>query len=304
MTSTHFTDRLLVAIDARRAPCTVALDPVYENLPAVVRGSTSPLDAIRRFSLSVLQIIAPIVPSVKINSAYFERYYDEGVRLYHELVRAASAAGLVVIGDVKRGDVGHTAEMYAKAQLARPDVPGIDASHTPDAVTISGYFGLDGAKPFIDTAVRDQRGLFVLVRTSNPSAAVIQDVPTADGRKVHELVAGEVARWAEEPRTMGSRGYSCIGAVVATRNKDDALKIRAAMPRSIFLVPGYGAQGGTAEDFRPYFKADGTGAIIAAGRSVIFAHERREYQGITWEKAVEAACRAFAADTAPLISRI
>lgn len=304
MTSTHFSDRLLTAIDARRAPCTVALDPVYESLPAAVRESAAPLEAIRRFSTRVLAIIAPIVPSVKINSAYFERYYDQGVGLYHELVRAASAAGLVVIGDVKRGDVGHTAEMYAKAQLARPDAEGVADSHTPDAVTISGYFGLDGAKPFIDTAVRDQRGLFVLVRTSNPSAAVIQDVPTADGRKVHELVAGEVARWAEEPRTIGTRGYSCIGAVVATRNKADAGKIRAAMPRSIFLVPGYGAQGGTAEDFRPYFTADGTGAIIAAGRSVIFAHERPEYQKMTWEQAVEAACRAFAADTAVLMNKI
>ncbi len=304
MTSTHFTDRLLTAIDARRAPCTVALDPVFESLPAAVRESATPLEAIRRFSTRVLSIIAPIVPSVKINSAYFERYYDEGVGLYHELVQTASALGLVAIGDVKRGDVGHTAELYAKAQLARPDAPGIDPSHTPDAVTISGYFGLDGAKPFIDTAVRDQRGLFVLVRTSNPSAAVIQDVPTADGRKVHEHVAGEVARWAEEPRTIGAQGYSCIGAVVATRNKEDAARIRTTMPRSIFLVPGYGAQGGTAEDFRPYFKADGTGAIIAAGRSVIFAHERPEYQKMAWEQAVEAACRAFAADTASLMKGI
>lgn len=310
MPSSHFADRLLDAIDQRQSPSVVAMDPVFENLPAELRESVcntsidGHVEAIRIFSTCVLNTIAPIVPCVKINSAYFERYYDAGVALYHQLVQTASALGLLVIGDVKRGDVGHTAEMYAKGQLAKPELSSLSSSHTPDAVTINGYFGLDGVKPFIDTACKDQRGLFVLVRTSNPSAAVIQDVQTVDGRKVHEVVAAEVARWADDPRTIGTRGYSSIGAVVATRNRDDAARLRSAMPKSIFLVPGYGAQGGTAEDFRLYFKSDGTGAIIAAGRSVIFAHERPEYLGQPWDRAVEDACRAFAKDVGRLISRV
>jgi orotidine-5'-phosphate decarboxylase len=208
--------------------------------------------------------------------------------------------------------------MYAAAQLAVSDMSEDTTPHgekppsavvledaTPLAVTVSGYFGLDGVKPFIDVAVSQGKGLFVLVRTSNPSAAAIQDVPLADGRKLHDQVAAEVARWAGDPRTHGASGYSNVGAVVATRNQADAAKLRAAMPRCFLLVPGYGAQGGTADDFRSYFNRDGLGALVVAGRSVIFAYDRPEYRAAaSWEDAVKAACQDFVRDLARVVTPI
>lgn len=285
-------------------PGVVALDPVFERLPAMWReiagdGSAgAELSAIEGFCRESISIFARHLPAVKINSAYFERYRGLGIYVYHRLVVMARSMGMIVIGDVKRGDVGHTADQYAAAHVARVSDEKTDAGQ-PDAITINGYFGWDGVKPFSRAALAAGRGVFVLVRTSNESAATVQDVVTQDGRKVHEVVAGLVSNWAAEPDAMGASGYSSIGAVVATRNAADAARLRESMPKSIFLVPGYGAQGGTADDLRPYFKPDGGGAIIAAGRSVIFAHENPAYSerfGGDWKACVDAACRDFKSD--------
>lgn len=303
-----FADRVTQAVAAKRAPCVVNIDPVAERLPPEFRtgppdgaSSADALEGIAAFCSRVLHIVAPIIPIVKINVAYFEPYRAPGIEVYDALVDEAARLGLLVIGDVKRGDVGHTAAMYAKAQTTPHPPAGKADRAVPDAVTINGYFGYDGVKPFIETARETGKGVFVLVRTSNPSAAAIQDVATHDGRKVHEIVAALVAEWAEAPGMMGACGYSALGAVVATRSRADAARLRAAMPRSIFLVPGYGAQGGEAEDFQPYFHPGGAGALVAAGRSVIFAHESPTYQSRfadDWRQCVEAACRDFTADIA------
>lgn len=313
-----FADRLLTAIEARRAPAVVALDPVWEMLPepltrgAALGDAQAVLAGIRAFSRRIIEVIAPIVPAVKINSAYFERYHSAGVALFDELIGYARQCGLITIADCKRGDVGHTAEMYARACLGEwgasaeairlaPEAPSFSVH--ADAVTVNGYFGLDGVKPFIDAARAHGRGVFVLVRTSNPSAATIQDVALADGRKVHEAVAAQVDAWSREPALLGELGYSAIGAVVATRDKYDAARLRARMPASIFLVPGYGAQGGQAADFAPYFDTSGRGALIAAGRSVIFAYREVAHRAACaddWPSAVESACRTFAGDVSTL----
>jgi len=250
----------------------------------------------RAFCLRVIDIVAPLVPAVKFNIACFEPYHAAGIQVYDDLITEASRRGLIVIGDVKRGDVGHTAEQYARAHL---DETQSTATKTPDAITINGYLGWDGIKPFIDVAREQGKGVFILVRTSNDSAASIQDVITQDGRKMHEVVASLVAQWADDSGTLGDSGYASVGAVVATRRGDDAARLRAAMPTSLFLVPGYGAQGGRAEDYKHYFKSDGTGAIIAAGRSIVFAHEAPEYQQRfpgAWDRCVEQACRDFLTD--------
>ena len=308
----NFADRLLKAIKDKKTPTVIAIDPVYDQLPVGLVEHRdlndefdveAALDAVLEFCRRVIRIVAPLVPAVKINSACFERYYDEGIEGYYELVQEASASNLIVIGDVKRGDVGHTAELYARAHLADADFVDLDDQVAPDAVTVNGYFGLDGVKPFIDVACDQGKGVFVLVRTSNESAASIQDIVTQDGRKFHQVIAAEVANWAADPQAIGKRGYSAVGAVAGTRNPEDAAKLRAAMPQSIFLVPGFGAQGGTVEDCRPYFKSDGSGAIIVAGRSVIYAHQQPKYAeqfAADWEKCVEQACRDFVADLAPL----
>lgn len=299
----HFADRVLEVVARKKTPAAVAIDPVLERLPAEFRsthGNGGDIAGIETFCRELIDIVAPIVPIVKFNSAYFECYHAEGIRVYDQLVGEAQDHGLIVIGDVKRGDVGHTAEMYATAHLGiEDDATGVRAA---DAITINGYLGADGVLPFAQAATKNGQGIFVLVRTSNPSAAVVQDLAASDGRPVHEHVAEMVVQCAEK-LSRGARGYSSIGAVVATRDARHAGRLREIMKQSLFLVPGYGAQGGTAGDFAPYFQ-DGHGALIVAGRSVIFAYQNKvppPPEGRNWRDSVRCACQEFAADVAKLI---
>lgn len=306
----NFADRMLEAIARKKTPAVIALDPVYARLPAVIAEHRelndeadveAALDAALEFCRQIIRILAPLVPAVKINSAYFERYYSEGIEGYYEVVQEAADRDLLVIGDVKRADIGPSSEMYAKAHLAEPDFSNMEDVLAPDAVTVNGYFGIDGVKPFIDVARTHEegKGIFVLVRTSNESAGEFQDAVLADGRKVHELMAAKVAQWGAESGTIGTRGYSSVGAVVSVRDPGAAGKLRAMMPQSLLLVPGYGAQGLTAADVAPLFKSDGSGALVVAGRSVIYAYEQPKYLEMytsEWEKCVEHACKDFIAD--------
>lgn len=312
--SDNFADRLIKAIRTKRTPACVGIDPVYSRLPAQIAehrdlndesDSEAALDAALEFCRRIIRIVAPYVPAVKINSAYFERYYWEGIEGYFDLIQEAAEHDLLVIGDCKRADIGHTSEMYAKAHLADPDFVDLDDLIAPDAITVNPYFGLDGVKPFIDIARDQGKGIFVLVRTSNASAASIQEIAAADGSTISEMVARQVAGWAGEADLVGTAGYSCVGAVVAGKDPESTAKLRAAMPQSIFLVPGYGAQGGGAADVAPCFKPDGTGALVNASRSVIYAFEEPKYLELyasEWEKCVEKACKDFIADLAKVVT--
>ena len=302
---THFADRLIEAIRAKNAPVCIGIDPTYDRLPAEITDqkelndatdSEAALDAVIEFSRRVVKIVAPIVPAVKINIAFFERYYWEGIEAYFELIQEAKEAGLIVIGDCKRGDIGNTAEMYAKSMLADPDFFNLDDMMGPDAVTVASYFGLDGVQPFADVANTEGKGLFALVRTSNSSAAELQNAKLESGDTVAEYVARQVAAWGSENGTLGENGYSNIGAVVAATDPEAGAKLRELMPQSLFLVPGLGAQGGTAADVAACFKSDGTGAIVNASRSVIYAYDDMKYvEKFTseWAKCIEAACKDF-----------
>jgi orotidine-5'-phosphate decarboxylase len=312
----NFADNLLTSIAEKRATVCVGIDPVFARLPSEINedpemndenNSEVALDAIREFCRRVINIVAPHVPAVKINSAYFERYYSEGVFTYYELVEEAANRGLVVIGDVKRGDVGHTAEMYARSALCDPDFADLDDTVAPDAVTVNSYLGLDGVKPFIDVAASEGKGVFVLVRTTNPSASEIQDATLDDGRAVYELVGQQVDAWATGEGLIGEKGYSCVGAVVGAGDRDQTLKLRALMPHCLFLVPGWGAQGAEPDNVAACFKSDGTGALVSASRSVIYAYDQDvagmkyiEMYPSEWEKCVEQACKDFVADVAKL----
>jgi len=301
----NFTDRLLAAIKTKNAPVCIGIDPVYAKIPAEITDhkalndetdSEAALDAVLEFCRRVIKIVAPLVPAVKINSAFFERYYWEGIEAYFELIQEASSANLFVIGDCKRGDIGSTADMYAKSALSDPDFGNLDDMVGPDAITVSPYFGLDGLQPFIDVAREEQKGLFALVRTSNVSADVIQNVKLEDGFTVAEHIAQQVAAWGSDASLIGNAGFSCLGAVVAATDKDQTVRLRGMMPHAMFLVPGYGAQGGTAEDIAPCFKSDGTGALICASRSVIYAFDDMKYvERFTseWDKCIEQACKDF-----------
>lgn len=299
-----FTDRLLAAVEAKGSPVCVGLDPAVDRLPAAVRPSfdchsgraergRSPtgrdeVEAVEDFCLQVAEAVAPIVPAVKPQIACFEALGPAGVDLYFRIVRRCRELGLIVIGDVKRGDIGSTARAYAAAHLKSTDAP--------DAITVNGYFGADGLSPFVDAARATGRGVFVLVRTSNPSAGDVQDFQAANGERFYEHQARLVASLGDGEGLVGRRGYSCIGAVVGATYPDEARRLRALMPRQMFLVPGYGAQGATAADCAAAFDENGAGAIVNASRSVIYAHERPEYSGRSWPECVVRAAEALAQD--------
>ena len=305
--NTPFADRLMAAVRDKGTPACVGLDPLIERLPenlrkkhAIDTASTDACGADARsriasafveFGRGVIRAVAPHIPAIKINIAFFERYHTEGIRAYHELVQASHEAGLIVIGDVKRADIGHTSMQYAIAQLGGEGIP---PSAVADAITINPYFGSDGVAPFIEVAHAQNRGLFVLVQTSNPSASEVQGLTLPDGLTVCQHVAKLVQTWAAGEGLIGDSGYSCVGAVVSPRDLESTVRIRELMPNCIFLVPGFGAQGRTAGEVAKCFKEDGTGALVTASRSVIYAFSNPKYgdaHGDDWRACVEAACK-------------
>ncbi|UCE62362.1 MAG: orotidine-5'-phosphate decarboxylase, partial [Phycisphaerales bacterium] len=215
---------------------------------------------------------------------------------YGRLVRYAQDKGLIVIGDVKRADIGHSTTQYAHAQLSPVSAADLSEVATPDAVTVNPYFGFDSIRPFVQIARETGRGLFVLVQTSNESAGEIQGLALSDGAKVCERVGEIVQSWAKDDALIGTHNYSCIGAVVSPRDLESTIRIRSMMPNCIFLVPGFGAQGRTADEVAKCFKSNGTGAFVNASRSVIYAYndpQRRETCGDDWRQAVETACKTL-----------
>lgn len=304
----NFADRLMAAIHLKRSPTCVGIDPDYDHLPPAIAehremndatDSEVALDAVLEFSRQVIKIVAPYVPAVKINTAFFERYYWEGIEGYYELLQEAAQHNLIVIGDCKRGDIGNTCQMYARSALSDPDFSNLDDMVGPDAITVNGWAGQDAVQPFIETAREEQKGIFVWVRASNPSAAVIQDAKLESGLTVAEHLGQQVAQWAADESLIGRNGWSAVGAVVAAKGKEQTARLRELMPQSFFLVPGYGAQGSTAEDVAAAFKPDGSGALITASRSIITSFKDEKYAAQfpdSWEKCVEQACKDFVAD--------
>ncbi|MDX1565641.1 MAG: orotidine-5'-phosphate decarboxylase [Phycisphaeraceae bacterium] len=276
-------DRLLEAAAKKSAPVCVGIDPVLEKIPQSLREVNRPVEAMETFCATVLEAVQPHAPCVKFQSACFERYFAEGLAALRRLMRRASELGLLVILDAKRGDIGTSAAHYAAGCLAdSDDGPG------PDALTVNGYFGSDGLDPFLAVCREQGKGLFALVRTSNPGGDAIQSQKLTDGRTVAETMGAVVADLGGEKMLLGERGFSCLGAVVGATKAEDAERLRQIMPQQLFLVPGFGAQGGTADDVRPCFRADGTGALITASRSITYAFGNEE----GWAEAVaEAAAR-------------
>lgn len=298
----HFADRLLDACRSKATPICVGLDPVLEKLPAElradVRSNEAAADALTRFSLGVLHAVSDLVPCVKVQSACFERHHHPGVKAYEQVVAEARAMGYVVIGDAKRGDIGISAAHYAAGCLSDRTLTG--EAPGPDALTVNAYFGTDGLTPFIDLAAAEHKGLFALVRTSNPGGDAIQAQRLADGRTVAQCVAQLVAELGNGPACVGESGYSLLGAVVGATKPQDAGELRRLMPRQIFLVPGFGAQGASADDVRACFNSDGQGAIITASRSVIYAYEK-DKQG-DWRGAVRRAAEQMKADVRAILA--
>jgi orotidine-5'-phosphate decarboxylase len=296
----NFADRLLSRIDQKKSPICVGIDPIFEMLPDAVAGdekernandAEAAIDAIFKFTTTVLRTVAPHVPCVKFQSAYFEKYLWEGVEAYYSLVQEAAELGLIVIGDVKRGDIGSTASAYAAGHLADPPFEEHEDVVVPDAITVNPFCGLDTIEPFVHTARIFGKGLFVLVRTSNPGSADLQDVALADGRTWSEMLADRLATIADGEGLVGLRGFSSIGAVVGATQPHTMQSLRKRLPKSLFLLPGYGAQGATADMTRAAF-VNGRGAIVSASRSILYAHREKKYAdrfGGDWVKCVEQA---------------
>ncbi|MBA7483695.1 Orotidine 5'-phosphate decarboxylase [subsurface metagenome] len=299
--SSHFGDRLFDAVKGRKTSLVVGLDPVYSRLPSAIRShrqmndefdANAAVDAIFDFCTQAMRIVAPMIPAVKVNIAFFEKYLWEGIETYYALISEADDLGLEIIGDVKRGDIGHTAELYAAAHLENPELVGLEDTLAPDAITVNGYTGTDGIEPFADMADKQGKGLFVLVRTSNPSAAEIQDFADAEGRKMYEKLAEVVGRIANKAERIGSNGYSNIGMVVGGTAPRVTTALRQKYDKVWFLVPGYGSQGASAADCVRFCKPDGTGALINASRSIIYAYEKPKYKeqfGDDWKRCIEQA---------------
>ncbi len=299
--ASHFGDRLYKAVKSKKTPLIAGLDPVYSKLPAAIRkkkgmddenSATSAIDAIFEFSTKVLKIVAPIVPAVKINIAFFEKYLWEGIECYYSLIGEAQELELETIGDVKRGDIGHTAENYAMAHLQNPELAGLDDVLAPDAITINGFAGTDGILPFADIANKQGKGVFVWVRASNPSAAVIQDFADSEGVKMYEKLAEVVAQIANQKQRISNSGFSNVGMVVGGTSGEQTTALREKYKNIWFLVPGFGSQGATADDCVRFCKPDGSGALISASRSIIYAYENEKYIqqfGDNWEKCIEQA---------------
>jgi orotidine-5'-phosphate decarboxylase len=300
MTS-HFADRLCNAVKNRKTSLIVGLDPVYSRLPSAIKSHremndefdvAAAVDAIFDFSMQVMRIVSPMVPAVKINIAFFEKYLWEGLETYYSLISEADGLGLEVIGDVKRGDIGHTAELYAAAHLENPELAGLEDTLAPDAITINGFAGLEGIEPFAKVADQQGKGVFVWVRSSNPSAAAIQDFADAEGQKMFEKLAEVVGQIANKDSRIGSSGYSNIGMVVGGTSPEVTTNLRRKYDKVWFLVPGYGSQGATAQDCVRFCKPDGTGALINASRSIIYAYEIPRYKeqfGDDWRRCIEQA---------------
>jgi orotidine-5'-phosphate decarboxylase len=312
----NFADRMLDAIEEKQAPLCVGLDPMYERMPKQIReiaaGETEGLSeqaaAAREFCQSVIDIVADQVPCVKLQSAYFERCGITGMRAYFEVADYAHENGLLVLGDIKRADIGSTADAYADAYLEEAYIGEGDEERavTVDAVTVNPYFGIDGVQPFIDRAKESGRGVFVVTRTTNPSATDFQDFRDVEEFRVFERIAERVNDWANQAGCVGDSGYSLVGSVVAATYPEDTARLRELMPNSLLLVPGVGAQGASLEDAATAFHDDGWGAVVTASRGVIYAWERDDYKHlgeVNWEEAIEVAVVDMKAALAEALAR-
>lgn len=299
----NFADKLTNRIAELTNPTVVGLDPRLNLIPKHITANAieefgetleGAAEAILDFNMGIIDAIYDIVPAVKPQIAFYECYGHHGFRVYEETVRYAQEKGLLVIGDAKRNDIGSTAEAYANGHLGLVDVFGTpQKSINVDCLTVTPYLGSDGIKPFTKVCAEEGKGIFVLVRTSNPSSDEIQSQPVGD-MLMDEHVATLVEGWGRE--FIGESGFSAVGAVVGATYPEEARVLRNIMPNQIFLVPGYGAQGGGTDDVKYSFHKNGTGAIVNSSRGIIFAYQKSGQPGEAYADAARKAAMAMKED--------
>ncbi len=291
-------NRLAARIGELGAPVVVGLDPMLSYIPEKIKqeafaqyGETleGAAQAVWQYNKGLVDQIYDLVPAVKPQIAMYEQFGIPGLSVYKKTVDYCHEKGLIVVGDIKRGDIGSTSGAYADAHLGEVKVGGnVFAPFAEDISTVNPYLGTDGVKPFVDVCKKHGKGIFVLVKTSNPSSGEFQD-RLIDGRPLYEWVGEKVAAWGEEVR---EGEYSPVGAVVGATYPQMGKVLRGIMPHTMILVPGYGAQGGKAEDLAPYFHEDGSGAIVNSSRGIIAAYRQEKYASFGEEGYAEAARQA------------
>lgn len=291
-------NKLVKKIEEMNAPIVVGLDPMLDYIPEHIlrkayeekgENMEGAAEAVWQYNKGIIDATYDIIPAVKPQIAMYEQFGIEGLIAFKKTVDYCKEKGLVVIGDIKRGDIGSTSAAYATGHLGKVTIGGKDyRGFNEDFITVNPYLGSDGIKPFIDVCRQEDKGLFILVKTSNPSSGEFQD-QLVDGKPLYELVGRKVAEWGE--LHMGS-SYSYIGAVVGATYPMMGKILREIMPKTYILVPGYGAQGGKAEDLAPYFNKDGLGAIVNSSRGIIAAYKQKGYEKFGAEAYADASRQA------------
>ena len=263
-------DDLCNKMNKTMCPVCVGLDTAYEYLNDDYKSKKEPSNegiakCIYKFNCDIIDSVKDVVPSVKVQVAYYEQYGYHGVKCFYDTMQYAAEAGLIVIADVKRNDIGSTAKAYSKAFLL---------GSAADFITVNAYLGIDGIAPFVEDCEKTGKGIFVLVKTSNPSGGEFQDLEIG-GKKLYSIVGEKTAQWGKELR--GLHGYSSIGAVVGATYPQQALELRESLKSTFFLVPGYGAQGAGADDIAVNFDRDGLGAVVNSSRGILLAYRKEGY---------------------------
>ncbi len=287
------TDKLIERIKELDNPTVAGIDTSFDYLPDDMKNGVkdfkSASAAVLEFNKRIIDNICDIVPCVKVQIAYYEMYGLDGMRTFAETVKYAGKKGMLVMTDAKRNDIGATAECYAKAYLGETAVG--DKTYTAfdsDFLTVNGYLGSDGIKPFLGWMQKRDKGIFVLVKTSNKSSGELQDLKLENGKTVYEYMGSLVEEWGKD--SIGKYGYSAVGAVVGATHPAQAEILRNEMPHTFFLIPGYGAQGGTADDLKVCFNKDGLGGIVNSSRGILCAYRQGKYAGRSYYEAARQAC--------------
>ena len=272
----NFADRLIEAIRTTDSRCIVGLDPRIEQMPVFV--GSDPCAAITQFHELVIEAVADLVPAVKPQLAFFEQYGVSGIEAFEHTVRASKQRGLLVIADGKRNDISSTAEAYARAYLS-------DDVFDCDALTVTPYMGRDSLEPFVNACKKYGKGLFAILKTSNPGSTDFEDQPLeSNGRPLYEKIAGVLNELGDD--MIGESGYSSIGAVIGATFPEEGRRLRALMPKALILVPGYGAQGGSAKAAGECFNEDRLGAIVNSSRGITYAFGDRNISRDAFVKSV------------------
>ncbi len=296
-------DKLIEKIKVTGNPTVVGLDPNQSFIPQFIKEETFAKygktlkgmgKAILIFNKMIIDEIYDLVPAVKPQIAMYERYGISGLKAYVKTIEYAKKRGLIIIGDIKRSDIASTGQAYSDGHIGRADVSGINYEvFKEDFITLNPYLGSDSITPFINDCKTYEKGLFVLAKTSNPNSGEIQDL-MVDGVPLYEKVGGLISKWGEE--LIGTNGFSEVGAVVGATHPEQAKRLREIMPHTFFLVPGYGAQGGKAEDLAVCFNKDGFGAIVNSSRGIIAAYTKEPYKNSFSEEQFAKASRQAVID--------